>query len=55
MFFNLIALVFALAALALFFTAFKHVAGGRIGSAVLFGVMALVMCGVAGAVAVYVD
>jgi hypothetical protein len=47
--------VFAATALAMFVVAFSHVAKGRIGMAVVFGVMGLAMSGVAGAVAVYVD
>jgi hypothetical protein len=52
MFFTLTALAFALAALILFVFAFRAVAAGRIGSAVVFGVLALVMCSAAGGVAV---
>ena len=52
MFFTLTALAFAAAALILFIFAFRAVAAGRIGSAVIFGVLALVMCGVAGSTAV---
>jgi len=48
-------LVFGLTALAMFVVAFNHILKGRIGMAVVFGVMAVLMSGVAGAVAVYVD
>ena len=55
MFFNLTALAFGLVALILFLFAFKAVFAGRIGSAVVFGILALVMSGAAGSVAIYVD
>jgi hypothetical protein len=52
MFFTLTALAFGVAALILFVFAFRAVAAGRIGSAVIFGVLALAMSGAAGATAV---
>jgi hypothetical protein len=52
MFFTLTALAFGVAALILFIFAFKAVFAGKIGSAVVFGLLALVMCGVAGATSV---
>jgi hypothetical protein len=50
-----LALVFGAAALAMFVVAFNHIAKGRMGSAALFGVMAVLMSGIAGALVVYVD
>lgn len=47
--------VFGLTALAMFVVAFNHVLKGRIGLAVVFGLMAVIMSGIAGALAVYVD
>jgi hypothetical protein len=55
MFWTLTWLAFGFAALLLFVFAFRNVAQGRIGGAVIFGILALVMCSAAGAVAVYVD
>ena len=52
MFFTLTALAFAVGALILFVFAFRAVAAGRIGSAVIFGILALVLCGAAGGTAV---
>ena len=54
-FFTLTALAFATAALILFIFAFRALFRGRVGSAVLFGVLALIMSGVASAVGFYVD
>ena len=51
MFFTLASLAFAVAALIFFVFAFRAVFAGKIGAAALFGVLALVMCGVAGATA----
>ena len=48
---TILALMFAAAALVLFIAAFNHVFKGRMGSAVAFGVTALLMSGVAGAIA----
>ena len=48
-------LVFAVSALALFVVAFSQVSKGRIGGAVVFGVAAVLMSGIAGAVLVYGD
>ena len=53
MFFTLTALAFAVAALILFVFAFRSVLAGRIGNAVVLGVLGLIMSGAAGAVAVY--
>ena len=53
MFFTLTALAFAVAALILFFYAFRSVSAGRIGNSVVLGVLGLIMSGAAGAVAVY--
>ena len=55
MFFTLTALAFAVAALIMFIFAFRALFGGKIGSAVLFGILALIMSGVASAVGFYVD
>ena len=52
MFFTLTAFAFAVGALILFIFAFKAVFAGKIGSAVVFGLLALVMCGAAGGTAV---
>jgi hypothetical protein len=49
MYFTLTALAFALGALILFFFAFRSVFAGRIGSAVLFGVLGVLMGAAAGA------
>jgi hypothetical protein len=54
-FFTLTAFAFVCAALILFIFAFQALFRGRIGSAVLFGILALVMSGVASAVGYYVD
>jgi hypothetical protein len=54
-FFTLTAFAFVAASLILFIFAFQALFRGRIGSAVLFGVMALIMSGVASAVGYYVD
>jgi hypothetical protein len=54
-FFTLTALAFACAALILFIFAFRALFGGKIGAAVVFGVLALIMSSVAGAVGFYVD
>jgi len=51
MFFTLTAFAFGVAALILFFFAFRAVFAGRIGAAAAFCLLALVMCGVAGATA----
>ena len=48
-------LLFGAAALAMFVVAFSNVAKGRIGSAVVFGLMGLIMSGIAGTLAVTVD
>ena len=53
MFWTLTTFAFAVAALILFGFAFNRVVKGRIGAAVVFGVLALIMCGVTSAVAVY--
>jgi hypothetical protein len=50
-FFTLTALAFAVGALIFFIFAFRAVTAGKIGSAALFGVLALVMCGAASATA----
>jgi hypothetical protein len=55
MFWNLTALAFGAAALIFFIFAFSRVLKGRIGAAVVLGLMALFMSGAASAVAVYVD
>ena len=55
MFWTLTALAFGAAALILFIFAFNRVAKGRIGAAVVFGILALAMCSAAGAVAIYGD
>ena len=52
MFFTLTALAFGVAALILFIFAFKAVFAGKIANAVIFGVLALAMCGASGATAV---
>jgi len=52
MFFTLTALAFGVAALILFIFAFRAVFAGRIGNAVIFGVLALLMAGAAGTTAV---
>jgi hypothetical protein len=52
MFFTLTALAFGVAALILFIFAFRAVFAGKIGSAVVFGLLALLMCGAAGGTAV---
>ena len=54
-FFTLTAFAFVCAALILFIFAFKALFRGRIGSAVMFGILALIMSGVASAVGYYVD
>ena len=51
MFFTITALIFAMGALALFVFAFRSVSAGRIGGAVIFGILALLMCGAASATA----
>ena len=51
MFFMLTALAFAVGALILFVFAFKAVFAGRIGSAVIFGFLALALSGAASATA----
>jgi hypothetical protein len=51
MFFTLTAFAFGVAALIFFFMAFRSVFAGRIGAAAIMGLLALVMCGVAGATA----
>jgi hypothetical protein len=48
-----VAFFFGFAALGMFVVAFNHVVKGRIGAAVLWGVMALIMCSITSAVAVY--
>ena len=55
MFFDLTALAFGIVALILFVFAFSNVFKGKIGSAVIFGVLALIMSGAATSVAVFVD
>ena len=55
MFWTLTALAFGAAALILFVLAFARILKGRVGAAVVLGVLALVMSGVASAVAVYAD
>jgi len=55
MFFDLTALAFGIVALILFIFAFRNVFAGRIGSAVIFGVLALLMSGAASSVALFVD
>jgi hypothetical protein len=52
MFFTLTALAFGVAALILFVFAFRAVFAGRIGAAVVFGLLGLVMAGAAGGTAV---
>ena len=54
-FFTLTAFAFAAAALILFIFAFRALFRGRIGSAVIFGVLALIMSGVASATGYYAD
>ena len=49
MFFTLTALAFGVAALILFLFAVRAVFAGKIGNAVVFGLLALVMSGAAGA------
>jgi hypothetical protein len=49
MFLTLTAFAFAVGALILFIFAFRAVFAGRIGSAVLFGLLGLIMSGAAGA------
>jgi hypothetical protein len=47
--------LFAVSALVMFVVAFNRIAKGRIGMAVVFGLMAIIMSGIAGALAVYGD
>ena len=53
MFWTLTSLAFGAFALILFGFAFSRVLNGRIGAALVFGVLALIMCGATSAVAVY--
>ena len=55
MFFTLTAFAFAAAALIMFIFAFRYLFRGRIGAAVLFGILAMIMSGVASAVGYYAD
>ena len=55
MFWNLTTLTFGAFALILFIFAFNRVAKGRMGAAIVFGVLGLAMASAAGSVAVYVD
>ena len=55
MFLDLTALAFGIVALILFIFAFNSVSKGKIGSAVIFGVLALIMSGAAGSVALFVE
>ena len=55
MFFDLTALAFGFVALILFIFAFSNLFKGKIGSAVIFGVLALLLSGAAGSVALFVD
>jgi hypothetical protein len=52
MFFTLSAFAFAVGALILFIFAFRAVFAGKIGNAVIFGLLGLVLSGAAGATAV---
>jgi len=54
-FFTLTAFAFAAAALILFIFAFRSLFRGRIGSAVIFGLLAMIMSGVASATGYYAD
>ena len=48
---TILALMFAVGALALFFGAFSFIAKGRIGTAIAFGVVAVMMAAIAGGLA----
>ena len=50
-----LAFMFGAAALVLFIAAFNHVMKGRIGSAVVFGLVAVVCSGIAGGLATALD
>jgi hypothetical protein len=51
----IIALMFGIGALALFGATFSFIAKGRIGTAIVFGVGAVILAGIAGGIATAVD